>query len=283
MRFRADAPFRDGRAIGGGLSLAADFLFPPACAVCDAPLDAADPWNYGRRSLCTACSARLPWRRTEEMLLPLPSLRYLAFLPARRAHLAERLQALAVFHYETPIPELIRRLKFSDQVSLAPAFAEWIAERVRRVLPSDVYEGALLLPLPLSKSSYRQRAYNQSARIAEALAKRLGLEFRADILYKTRDTPRQSESSALQRFVQSEGAYRATGNVRGRRIILLDDILSSGATLFHAAEALISAGAEAPMAWVLASGRKGEDAGARRLSASSGLRNTEGLSILDEA
>jgi ComF family protein len=102
----------------------------------------------------------------------------------------------------------------------------------------------VLVPVPLSARRQRRRGYNQAARLAEALARRLGWRWRDDLLRRVRETPTQTALTPQARAANVSGAFRAEGRAAdGLRILVVDDVFTTGATLTAAATALEVAGA----------------------------------------
>jgi len=129
--------------------------------------------------------------------------------------------------------------------AIAPFVAEELAER--RMF--GTYSDALIVPLPLHKNRERERGYNQATRIAHALIAELNddtLQVRADILQRVKHTaPQAQQTSRLKRSENVRGAFAVhePEQVRGRYLLLLDDVVTTGATLHAAREAVIQAGA----------------------------------------
>jgi ComF family protein len=102
----------------------------------------------------------------------------------------------------------------------------------------------VIVPLPLHEARFRQRQFDQAALLAAVFARRLGREVKTNWLSRTRDTKRQVGLSEGEREANVRGAFLASPLVRGQSVVLLDDVLTSGATAREAARALSSAGAD---------------------------------------
>lgn len=108
---------------------------------------------------------------------------------------------------------------------------------------ADLYEYELVVPVPLSKERYNERGYNQSDILALYTAAALGKEMKP-YLKRIKHSPAQSSVSGIDRMNNVKNAFRADENVVGKKIILYDDVHTTGATLFEAANTLLEAGAK---------------------------------------
>lgn len=168
-------------------------------------------------------------------------------------------QSLAAVGYAYPWSGLVNRYKFENQPGWAPVFAALmiqapgIREMLRGLEASD-----WILPMPLSAQRLQARGFNQAWLLVSALARQSGSAARADarMLLRIKDTRPQSQLSRADRLVNVRGAFtvdplRSTG-LAGRRVVLVDDVMTSGASLFAAATALRQAGATHVTAMVFA-------------------------------
>ena len=142
----------------------------------------------------------------------------------------------AAFWYAEPLHAAVYRFKYGGAKYLAWHFASCVR------LPADWRVDAVV-PVPLSARRQRERGYNQSGLIARMIAKRYGLSVEPALLSRVRDTAAQAGLSARLRAQNVEGAFLASSAVKGRTLLLVDDVVTTGSTLGACAAALIQAGA----------------------------------------
>ena len=158
----------------------------------------------------------------------------------------------AAAYYEGSMREAIHRMKFSGHPGSAATLAPLLLQALRE---GGAAEGRfdLLVPVPSRPKKVRARGYNQSALLARELSKRTGIPVSETALVKTRDTRAQHDLSAEERQVNLSGSFRASeSEVSGRRILLIDDVLTTGATARECIGALQTAGAQSVDLLVLA-------------------------------
>ena len=151
-------------------------------------------------------------------------------------------RARAVLRYNGVARSLVLGFKHGDRTHAAPAFADWIGRGGEALL-----DGAdMVTPVPLHRWRLFTRRYNQSGLLAREIAAAWGLDFSPDLLRRTRPTPSQGGLNRRERFLNVRGAFklRAERTVEGRRVILVDDVMTTGTTANACARALKRAGAE---------------------------------------
>ena len=212
----------------------AGVLFGGSCFLCR---------GGARTLLCAQCDADLP--RLEHALCPRCALespggavcgRCLTHAPAYDA-------TYAALSYDFPADALVHALKFRGELALASLLAGLLAPKVRHVSVDHV------VPVPLSVERLRSRGYNQAAEIARHLRK-AALEL--SLCERTRDAPPQTELPYDERQRNVRGAFRSTRSVDGARIAVVDDVMTTGATLDEIARTLKAAGAAHVENWVVA-------------------------------
>lgn len=216
-----------------------DLLFPPRCIGCSS----VGTW------LCARCVERLPYivgPVCERCGLPLQ--RDLE-CPACRRYSVRVDGIRSVLLFEGAVRTAIHRLKYRNGRMLAGPFGQLMAAGWDRLgIEVDV-----IVPVPLHPQRLRQRGYNQAALLARELARHTGLPSHEGALSRVRHTASQMALDAAARRDNVRGAFRCTdGQLRGRRVLLIDDVCTTGATLDACADALRAAGAIAVWGFTLA-------------------------------
>ena len=230
------------------LAALADRRWPNRCAVCRADTAGA------RAGVCANCIERHapPRARCIHCAIGVPAGVTVCGACLRTPPPWSR--AIAACDYAYPWDGLLTAFKFHAALDLAPALAELLAQRVEASTGGPPAE--LLLPVPLAPARLRERGYNQAAVLAARLARRLGVPSAPRALLRLRDTLHQIDLPREQRAANMRAAFAvepmALARLRGRRVALIDDVMTTGATLGALAEALRSAGCADVQAWVLA-------------------------------
>lgn len=232
-------PARFGRAVRALARRSTDLVLPPLCPSCREPV--VD------QALCPACWARLhliapPY--CARLGIPFPydpgpgllSLEAIADPPAYH-------RARAALRYDDVARTLVHALKYGDRLDLAPMFARWMVSAGRDLLQ----EADGLVPVPLHWRRLVLRRFNQAALLAQAIAVQTGVPVRPAALRRVKATAQQVGLSRTQRSDNVQGAFRVPPGERagvvGRRLVLIDDVLTTGATVDACTRALLRAGA----------------------------------------
>jgi ComF family protein len=215
-----------------------DVLAPPVCAGCGAHAGAAEP-------LCAACRGQLRWLGAEPLQVPLDQgvLDAGAGAPLRDARApgaAGVLLAWAPLAYEGPVRGVVGAVKFRGASGAAGAMAAQVAANAP---PGWLEPPAELVPVPLHPARARRRGYNQAGLLAAAIGRRSGLNT-SDCLERTGPARTQVGRDRGQRLSGIAGSIRlAPGRAPPARAIVVDDVITTGATLAACARALLAGGA----------------------------------------
>lgn len=226
------------------LRAAERWLLPGACLACGGGVGPADPL------FCPACQGR--WRALPEpqcgrcgqpTALLASGCRICAAWPdgLGRARSAAWLDDAA--------RQAVHALKYDGWRRVAPL----LARRMAPLVPK--HGGVTLVPIPLAAARERRRGYNQAGVLAGALAEAAGLPVAPDWLRRTRDTRTQTALTPEARRANIAGAFSVAAPLRGARVVLVDDVFTTGATLVEAAVTLLEAGAGAVEAVTFARAR----------------------------
>ena len=229
------------RVADAGLTL----LFPPSCAGCG---------RLGER-FCDACAQaveRTPLPQCARCGMPQAA-------PTRRCRncvevgdTSLRFTRSAALH-TTPLREAIHAFKYEGQPELAPLLARYLvavyAEPPWATLPHPI---SAVVPVPLHEQRMAERGYNQAELLAQHFCQAVGLPLQPEWLARTRETRHQVGLGPSERHTNVVGAFSAGAEVAGQRLLLVDDVYTTGATLRACAAALLAAGAAAVYGLTLA-------------------------------
>jgi len=230
----------DASKVDGWLRKAARTFFPPRCLLCGEP-------GVDGRDLCRACAGALPWNRRAclRCALPLHAPSVCGICLQRPPLLQE---THATFVYGFPLDRLVPRFKFHNDLAAGRLMSELMVESL-----SGLPRPAAMVPVPLHDSRLRQRGYDQALELAKPVSRALQVPLLSEALVRTRATAPQSEldAGARQRNLRRAFEVRA-GAALPDHVALIDDVMTTGATLEAAAKSLRRAGVVRIDAWVCA-------------------------------
>ena len=215
-----------------------EMLFGGSCFLCRGKAGAL---------LCEPCDADLPRLGAEfcpRCALASPAGAVCGRCLTQPPHYDATVAALA---YRFPADVLVQALKFRAELALAPFLARLLAEKLRGTAAVD-----FILPVPLSARRLRERGYNQALEIARDLAGATRARLAPELCERPRDTPSQMDLPIAQRATNVRGAFECPRLIEGARIAVLDDVMTTGATLDEIAATLKRAGAARVVNWVVA-------------------------------
>lgn len=222
------------------LSYLLNLLFPPQCLNCDARVP-----THG--TLCLPC-----WQQIQFISDPMCECCGLPFdydigshaLCASCLHIRPLYgRARAAFRYDEHSRRLITRFKYSDQTQLAKIYGVWLVKAGGELLAQT----DIIIPVPLHYWRFLHRRFNQSALLAHIIAKKTEIKYLPNTLKRTRHTTQQTGLTRKQRETNVKGAFtinkRYAYRIKGKNILLIDDVMTTGSTIEQCTKALLKAGA----------------------------------------
>lgn len=233
-----------------GMQRVLSLIYPDQCLLCPEAVETSGGlcgacWRkmpFLRGLVCDACGTSLPGSEEDSGVICDDCLS----MPRPWA------KGRAALSYRDGARQMVLKLKHGDRPDLAKPAAAWLQAAAQTLLTPEM----LLLPVPIHASRLLARRYNQSVEMSRALARRTGLEFCPDALIRTRSTVVQDGMGVDARFANVAGAIapnpKRHGVMAGRKVCIVDDVMTSGATLSVASEACHEAGATQVCVLVLA-------------------------------
>jgi len=208
-----------------------DWFYPPHCYHCEAPLNSA-----GSRILCRPCLRALVRSRIPAAVCPVCGMPHgdepgtgapCLSCQGRPPHFHI---ARSVFTFAGPAASIVRSFKFNGQFFLGPLLMRLATER--GWLPADVCRADYdcVVPVPLHRLRERERGYNQALLLAEVVARQAGIPLRPSALVRRRYTDQQARLTADARWQNVSGAFHAAVRLEGACVLLVDDVMTTGAT-----------------------------------------------------
>jgi competence protein ComFC len=200
----------------------AKVIHPPRCQKCGLPFAG----NVGQEARCANCAE-------------------LSF---------EFDRAVSMYHFKGVVREAIHRFKYSNEEYWSKVLVEWTFKAAEGCLTPGEFD--VVIPVPLYSVKFRERGFNQSGVLAEALAKKWGVRCDSKTLIRTRETETQVHLDRRERLENLRGAFgiRKGGSLANTRVLLVDDVLTTGSTASECAAALRHAGATSILVFTLARG-----------------------------
>ncbi|MBI5463986.1 MAG: ComF family protein [Ignavibacteriales bacterium] len=208
-----------------------DFIFPPTCLCCNVLME------DGRRKVCESC-----WSSIESLEQTHP-----LYLDTKEKLLAtgfvNNLVSCYAFTKEGAFQKIAHALKYNGFESLGRELGGRLGARAREW--NILFDA--VVPVPLHAAKHRERSYNQSERIAEGISRTVGVDVLRRALVRTRHTQSQTTLTHQQRKENMENAFtvgpKYISQINGKSVLLVDDVITTGATISECARALLVAGA----------------------------------------
>ena len=198
-------------------------IYPPMCAICGAP---------SMQYLCKKCERKLK------------QIEIIACIDNNENQYVFFDEKMHGFMYDGIIRNLILQYKFGHKPYIYKTFKSFFEKNEKLYLLFKKYD--IIVPVPISKKRYKNRGYNQSELLAKELARTFKLQFDDKVLMKIKNNPRQSTLSQEDRIINTKGVYKINKNdkILNKKILLFDDVFTTGATCNECAKVLKEAGAK---------------------------------------
>jgi ComF family protein len=218
------------------------FLLPAQCLCCEKFLD------EGRQGICLGCLSEIHWIEP-----PFCSICGAPFLSKEvRSHSCSNCltqkryftMARALGAYDGSLQETIHRWKYQGKITLTSLFGEWMTEGIYHYWDPTLFD--LLIPVPLHPHRLRGRGFNQALLLVKELSRQTGIPYRKRVLQKIKLTIPQVNLSGIERKKEVRGSFHIIGKeeLKGKTILLVDDVYTTGATVNECSKVLVAAGAE---------------------------------------
>lgn len=205
-------------------------LFPDLCRAC------ADSLVAGEKYICTACLYDLPYTDFHLYADNIVARLFWGRVPCHAA------MAMLYFRKGSRVQQLIHQLKYKDQTDLGITLGKMLGERL--AMHADYHQAEVILPVPLHPKKERSRGYNQSRTIADGIALVLQLPVSSSYLLRERQTSTQTKKNRYRRFENMKSVFAVPNpqTLAGKHVLLVDDVITTGATLEACTQVLLEAG-----------------------------------------
>lgn len=213
------------------ISRLTDIIAPRRCPVCDNRLSVVE------EHICTVCNLRMP--RTGHVDNPADNDMARIFygkIPVMKC------AALIFYEAQSQADNLIYKLKYSNRPEICETLGSIVA---RELMPCEFFKGVdVVIPIPITRARKRQRGYNQSMEIARGISRVTGLPIEKKTVKRLSFTRSQTKMGFRERMENVENAFKLTGTnrVRGKHVLIVDDVVTTGATITACARQLLKAG-----------------------------------------
>lgn len=221
-------------------------LLPHTCLLCGAAA--------GTERLCEGCQHDLPRHiapQCPQCAIPTPAGQICG---ACLKHPPAYDRSLAAFSYRFPVDQLVSALKYHSRLAIAQMLGQHLAEAADVRPRPD-----LLIPMPMHRARIRHRGFNHATEITRVVARALDVRLDFECCKRVRDTPPQVALAYDQRRRNVRGAFVCEGDVDGKHVALIDDVMTTGTSLDELAKTLKKAGAAMVETWVVARTLKAGD------------------------
>jgi ComF family protein len=208
----------------------ADLIFPRCCEACDKGLVGNE------KIICTSCRIALPRIDQDSISGDLIRQKFVSVHEVADTH------SFLLFTKKGKVQKLLHALKYKGKSEVGVLLGFMFGQEM--LAYGNLPEADLIISVPLHKKKMKTRGYNQSDKLAEGFSNATAIPWSGSILERTRFTTTQTGKTRNERWENVKGVFQVNENMKGKRVIIMDDVLTTGATLEACMEALTSAGCE---------------------------------------
>lgn len=223
-----------------------DLLFPMKCAGC----------AQAGEALCRDCREKIKYKQCFCAFCGTKDIDYGACRKCVDFYDISSTKIYWTVHYKNPsVKKLIKDLKYRSASSVVDVLGKLLTAKIKNIAPSLDNNMSVIIPVPLHKRKIRERGFNQSELLAKYLADKINLPIEKNILIKIKNTSSQViASSRRERLNNLKGSFdiRDAGKIKNKTVILVDDVITTGATIIEASRTLKKAGCKNIIAVVVA-------------------------------
>lgn len=212
-----------------------DKIFPGHCQLCSDKI----PYN---EMICIVCKQALPWLKHTCQRCAVPMINPNQGICGQcQSHAPYYDQVYSLFYYRQPVSKLIIGLKFHHRLTLARLLGHLMAEYLLNQMDASP---EAIIPVPLHPRRMRERGFNQACELARTINKRWDIKVRSSAVERLQDNPPQVTLSRKQRLINTRGAFRICERLPKRHLLIIDDVMTTGATVNELARILKHEGIE---------------------------------------
>jgi len=199
--------------------------------------------------LCNACKDDLPYITDACHLCGLPVEKSVSVCGSCITTPPPANKCISVLHYDPPVDYLIKHMKYHNQLAIADLMGELIAVKIKNMAQTlpDV-----IIPVPLHVNRLRQRGYNQAIEISRLVSRRLNIPLNIAICTRVKHTPPQFDIPANERKNNIKNAFEVSSAIKAKHVALIDDVMTTGSTVWEITKTLKMAGVEQVDVWTCA-------------------------------
>ncbi|HET7060988.1 MAG TPA: ComF family protein [Nitrosospira sp.] len=227
------------------------------CLLCGAPAGPAfipglDPGaDSGSADFCLPCRKTLPYLSSSHCSVCAVPVTGASTCGACLAKPPAFDRTVAAFEYAFPVDALLQSLKYRSNLAMARVLAGFLSARITSTVnPAELPD--YIIPMPLHAKRLRERGFNQAVEIARYVSKSTHIPLFARACQRTRDTPSQTELPWKEREKNIRGAFTCEADFSGKRVVILDDVMTTGASVNELAKLVSNRGAMRVSVWVVA-------------------------------